>query len=92
VQLRKEKAQLAEKVRGMRTEAEVRDYLADLNERIRIQIRDATGVVVPVGPVDTEDVVRQWQRDRPAPEPRPQPRHDHGPVRRRKSLWQRLFT
>ena len=92
VQLRKEKAQVAEKVATMRTETEVRDYLADLNERIRIQIRDATGVVVLVGFVETEPVVEQWLRDHPPLPPRDRAAHDDRPVRRRKSVWQRLFS
>jgi hypothetical protein len=93
VQLRKEKAQVPEKVAKMRTETEVRDYLADLNERIRIQIRDATGVVIPVGFVDTEAVVEQWRRDRPATTPQPARSEHHDPQRRRrKSVWQRLFS
>ncbi|ADB29998.1 conserved hypothetical protein [Kribbella flavida DSM 17836] len=93
VQLRKEKAQVAEKVARMRTETEVRDYLADLNERIRIQIRDATGAVIPVGFVDTEAVVEQWHRDRPAPPPgQSRAGHQEHSRRRRKSVWQRLFS
>jgi hypothetical protein len=91
VQLRKEKAQVAEKVAAMRTETEVRDYLADLNERIRIQIRDATGVVIPVGFVETEPVVEQWRHDHPPAPPRERADHDDLPVRRR-SIWQRLFS
>ncbi len=92
VQLRKEKAQVAEKVATMRTEAEVRDYLAELNERIRIQIRDATGVVIPVGFVEVEPVVEQWLLDHPPTPPRDQVSHDDRPVRRRRSVWQRLFS
>lgn len=90
VLLRKEKQQVYEKVRGMRREAEVRDYLADLNKRILISIRDTTGPVVPVGTVDEEAILAQWdaeQRDRaqrkPAPEPETPPK---------KSLWQKLFS
>jgi hypothetical protein len=93
VQLRKEKAQIPDKVATMRRESEVREYLQDLNARIRIQIRDATGIVVPVGLVDEEQVVRDWVEAQPArdarrraavPDPEPEPK--------KKSFWQRLFS
>lgn len=90
VQLRKEKEQIAEKVAKMRTEAEVREYLQDLNKRILLQIRDATGVVVPVGTVDEEHYVEQWSLDRPATKPpkaTQEPADDPKP-----SLWRRLFS
>jgi hypothetical protein len=91
VQLRKEKQRIAETVGRMRTEGEVRDYLRDLNDRIRVQIRDATGAVIPVGPVDEDEVLEQWRSNRPEPRPahRPDPVPKPAP---RKSLWQRLFS
>jgi hypothetical protein len=93
IQLRKEKQAVQDKLSVLRTEAEVRDYLQDLNRRILLQIRDATGVVVPVGPVDEDEMFAQWQegyearqaaraRARDA-EPQPNPK---------RSLWQRIFT
>ena len=91
MQLRKEKQQVHEKVRGMRRESEVRDYLADLNNRIRIGIRDTTGPVVPTGPVDEGVVIAQWRMERPALEPRQQPAEVERPAKK-KSLWQRLFS
>ena len=90
VQLRKEKQQVHEKVRGMRRESEVREYLADLNQRIRISIRDTTGPVVPTGPVDEDVVIAQWRMERPAPEPRDRPAEAERPAK--KSFWQRLFS
>jgi hypothetical protein len=89
VQLRKEKEQLPEKLRKMRRESEVRDYLQDLNKRILIQIRDATGAVIPVGTVDEEALVEQWLLDRPSASTRPAEPDQPASVRR--SLWQRLF-
>jgi hypothetical protein len=92
VLLRKEKARIREHVQKMRTETEVRDYLKDLNQRILVQVRDATGPVIPVGRTDEDAVLRQWREDRealksvrpdPAPEPSPTPK---------RSLWQRLFS
>ncbi len=90
VQLRKEKQQVHEKVRGMRRESEVREYLADLNQRIRISIRDTTGPVVPTGPVDEDVVIAQWRMERPAPEPRDRTAEPERPAK--KSFWQRLFS
>ena len=93
MQLRKEKAQIREHVRKMRTEAEVREYVEDLNKRILVQVRDATGPVVPVGRTDEDAVLQQWREDRaaieaarseqPAAEPEPAPK---------RSFWQRLFS
>lgn len=89
VQLRKEKGQIPDKLRKMRRESEVRDYLQDLNKRILIQIRDATGAVVPVGTVDEEALVEQWLADRPSANKRPA--EPEQPASARRSLWQRLF-
>jgi len=91
VQLRKEKQQVLDKVRGMRRESEVREYLADLNKRIRINIRDTTGPVVPTGPVNEDAVIAQWRMDRPAPQSRPQPTEVSSPEKK-KSIWQRLLS
>ncbi|TWD81440.1 uncharacterized protein DUF1992 [Kribbella amoyensis] len=91
VQLRKEKQRIGETVAKLRTETEVRDYLRDLNERIRIQVRDSTGAVVPVGPVDEDEVLELWRRDRPEPQS-VQPRDPEPEAPRRRTLWQRLFS
>jgi hypothetical protein len=89
VLLRKEKQQVYEKVRGMRRETEVRDYLADLNRRILINIRDTTGPVVPVGTVDEEAILAQWRAEQQEPSARPEPEPEP-PAR--KSFWQKLFS
>ncbi|WP_460666076.1 DnaJ family domain-containing protein [Kribbella swartbergensis] len=89
VLLRKEKQQVDDKVRGMRRESEVREYLADLNKRILINIRDTTGPVVPVGTVDEEAILARWRAERPDPAERPAPKPE--PVRK-KSFWQKLFS
>ncbi len=96
VLLRKEKAQVREKVAKMRRESEVRDYLEDLNKRIVLAIRDTTGPVIPVGKVDAEAALTQWRVD-----------HDEWLENRRraaaraaeetavpakKSFWQRIFS
>jgi hypothetical protein len=90
VQLRKEKEQIPAKLAKMRTEAEVREYLQDLNRRILLQIRDATGVVIPVGTIDEEPYVEQWSRDRPAPRPRQSAAEPSEEPKR--SFWRRLFS
>ncbi|NIK54563.1 DUF1992 domain-containing protein [Kribbella shirazensis] len=90
VQLRKEKDQVHEKVRGMRRESEVREYLADLNKRIRLAIRDTTGPVVPTGPVNEDAIIAQWRMDRPAREPITARTERRQP--KKKSFWQRLFS
>ncbi|MDX6259995.1 MAG: hypothetical protein QOH84_1683 [Kribbellaceae bacterium] len=93
IQLRKEKQAVQDKLSVLRTEAEVRDYLQDLNRRILLQIRDATGVVIPVGPVDEDEMLAQWREGHEArqaararlrdAEPAPEPK---------RSIWQRLFS
>jgi hypothetical protein len=90
VLLRKEKARIAETVAKMRTEDEVRDYLEDLNKRILVQVRDATGPVIPVGKMDEEAVIEQWRQEHPAPAPSAKP-EQQGPKPKR-SFWQRLFS
>jgi hypothetical protein len=90
VLLRKEKQQVYEKVRGMRRESEVREYLADLNSRIRLSIRDTTGPVVPTGPVNEDAIIAQWRMERPSTTPRPRPANEQQP--KKKSIWQRLFS
>jgi hypothetical protein len=91
--LRKEKAAIREKVAKMRTETEVREYVEDLNKRILLQVRDATGPVIPVGKTDEDAVLEQWREDREelriaraeakVQEPEPAPK---------RSFWQRLFS
>jgi hypothetical protein len=88
--LRKEKQQVHDKIRGMRRESEVREYLADLNKRIRLSIRDTTGPVVPTGPVNEDAIIAQWRMERPAAEPPRRPAEEHRP--KKKSVWQRLFS
>ncbi|WP_344217514.1 DUF1992 domain-containing protein [Kribbella sancticallisti] len=90
VQLRKEKQHLPERLAKLRTEREVREHLQELNQRILVQIRDATGVVVPVGTVDEEYFVEQWRVEHAAREAR----RDAVPEqpKSKRSLWQRLFS
>ncbi|MEU4289970.1 DUF1992 domain-containing protein [Kribbella sp. NPDC026596] len=88
--LRKEKQKVQETVARMRRESEVRDYLADLNKRILVSIRDTTGPVVPVGTVDAEAILARWKTER-TEAAKPQPKAEVEPPAK-KSLWQRLFS
>jgi hypothetical protein len=95
VLLRKEKQKVQETVARMRRESEVREYLEDLNKRILVSIRDTTGPVVPVGTVDADAILAQWQAERA--EAAARSRQQSQPAAeteapRRKSLWQRLFS
>jgi hypothetical protein len=93
VQLRKEKQALQDKLAVLRTETEARDYLQDLNRRILIQIRDATGVVVPVGPVDEDEMLTTWREGHEARQAaRARLRESEPPPEPKRSIWQRLFT
>jgi DnaJ-like protein len=93
VQLRKEKQALQEKLSVLRTEAEVRDYLQDLNRRILLQIRDATGVVVPVGPVDEDEMFAQWLKGHEARQAaRAHARASEPTPDRKRTFWQKLFS
>ena len=90
VLLRKEKQKAQETVRRMRRESEVRDYLADLNKRILVSIRDTTGPVVPVGTVDDEEILEHWRANRPEPA---RADDDSTPATpRKKSIRQKLFS
>ena len=63
--LRRETEDLEEKVDRLRTEHEVRDYLADLNERMHkatVGLMDGPPVVLP--PFDPDAVVASWQARR----------------------------
>jgi hypothetical protein len=94
VLLRKEKQQVHDKVRGMRRESEVRDYLAELNQRIRISIRDTTGPVVPVGMIDEDAILARWrvERDEMLAARRAAAEADAEVRPVKKSIWQRIFS
>jgi hypothetical protein len=81
--LRKEVEALPETVRGLRTEAEVRELVAELNVRIVEWLRFGDGPRVPLGPVNVDEVVDRWRAEtrrpvRAAPPPTPAP--PGGPV------------
>ena len=87
--LRKQVDGLAETVRDVRSEAEVRELVAELNQRIVDWIRFGDGPRVPLAPVNVDKVVERWRTDRKpsatAPVPMPVP-----PPPPRVSWWRRL--
>ncbi|WP_250002546.1 DUF1992 domain-containing protein [Actinoplanes sp. M2I2] len=65
--LRRETEDLEEKVDRLPTEHEVRDYVADLNERLhkaRVGLMDGPPVVLP--PRDADRVIEGWRQRRSA--------------------------
>jgi hypothetical protein len=66
VLLRKEIERLPETVRELRTEQEVRDTVAELNQRIVAWLRDGSGPQIHVGRVSADRIVEGWLADRPA--------------------------
>ncbi len=64
--LRRDIEELPETVRDMTSEREVRKTVSELNERIVEWLRMPHGPYVPVGPVNTEEIVTQWRTSRAA--------------------------
>ncbi|WP_063045090.1 DnaJ family domain-containing protein [Nocardia pseudovaccinii] len=64
--LRRDIEELPETVRDMTSEREVRKTVSELNERVVEWLRMPHGPFVPVGPVNTEEIVTQWRADRAA--------------------------
>jgi len=103
LRLRREIERLAETAGEMRSEAEVRDTVADLNRRIVEWRRIPVGPPVHVRLVDAEEMVGRWraaqarprqatQAARPAPDaepPQPQASQPRRPGRRRRRWWRR---
>jgi hypothetical protein len=94
LRLRKEAERLADSVPGLRSEQEVREAVADLNDRILQWRRIPLGPPVFLPLIDEDALVARWRGARPAPasEPSPAPA-DHGaaasPAPRRR-WWHRL--
>jgi hypothetical protein len=62
LKLRKERERLAETVSGLRTEAEVRDVVRDLNRRIMEWRRIPTGPSIFLSLVGEEAMVSRWRQ------------------------------
>jgi hypothetical protein len=80
--LRKEVEALPETVRGVRAEAEVRELVAELNQRIVEWLRFGDGPRVRLAPVNVDRVVERWRAETPRPaRPAPAPPAPPPPVR-----------
>ena len=66
LRLRRESERLGETVHLLRTEQEVRDVVADLNDRIRTFRRLPDGPPVIVRLVDEDEMLRRWRETRAA--------------------------
>jgi hypothetical protein len=86
LQLRREIERLPGTVAELRSEREVRDVVADLNQRIVAHLRAPSGPPVRVGPVNVDDVLAQW-RSRPVEPAKAVDEPPPAPQRRR--WWQR---
>src|SRR4029077_13407501 len=66
LRLRKESARLAETVQDLASEAEVRDIVTELNQRIMEWRRIPLGPPIFVPLVDEEDMLSSWGEGQPA--------------------------
>ena len=73
LKLRKERERLAETVSGLRTEAEVRDVVRDLNRRIMEWRRIPTGPSIFLSLVGEETMVSRWRQGQSAAPATPTP-------------------
>ena len=87
LKLRKEIEQLAETVKDLRSEQEVRAVVADLNRRILEWRRIPDGPPVYLRLVDEEELVSRWRDQHAAPPPAPSPAEPPDPPARR--WWRR---
>lgn len=87
LKLRKEIERLPETVRKLRTEAAVRETVAELNERIRSWLLVPTGPQVRLAPVNVDRVVAGWRAEQPVA---PTPSSAADDVPDRPSWWRRL--
>jgi hypothetical protein len=76
LRLRKESARLAETVHDLGSEQEVRDVVADLNDRIKEWRKIPIGPPIFVPLVDEEKMLSRWRERQPAFPPAP----DSGPA------------
>lgn len=90
--LRRERERIRETVRDMRSEREVRDTVAALNERIVAFLRMPTGPHIPVAPLQTDQVVDRWRADRNLPHsPSRSPAPPPPSTGSRRSWWRRIL-
>jgi Domain of unknown function (DUF1992) len=80
LRLRKESSRLAETVQDLSSEQEVRDVVADLNDRIMEWRKIPIGPPIFVPLVDEEKMLSRWREQQPATPPA-SPAADVSPVR-----------
>jgi Domain of unknown function (DUF1992) len=71
LKLRKESSRLAETVHDLRSEQEVRDVVADLNDRIMEWRKIPIGPPIFVPLVDEENMLSRWRERQPVTAPTP---------------------
>ncbi|MFE3442827.1 DnaJ family domain-containing protein [Nocardia sp. NPDC059180] len=89
--LRRDIEEIRETVRELDSERAVRAAVSELDQRIVRWVRTQTPPIVPIAPVDADEVVAQWRADRAPTRPK-QPSRDaeptaSAPIKRR--WWQR---
>jgi hypothetical protein len=95
VLLRREAEELPSVVRRMRSEAEVRETVADLNRRIVEFLRQPSELRISVRPVNVDRIVEEWKAERPADPPADPPAGspaadpEVGPDAPRRGWWRR---
>ncbi len=73
LRLRREIEHLPGAVADLPSERQVRETVADLNQRIVAWMRAPAGPHVPIGKVDADEVVAEWRARRPRPTAAVQP-------------------
>ena len=68
ISLRREVDDARERIAAATTEAQVRDLVAAINERIRhVNSHTISGPPTSIGVLDVDDVVRTWRANRSSP-------------------------
>jgi hypothetical protein len=88
LKLRKQSARLAENVHELRSEAEVREIVAELNERIMQWRKLPLGPPIFVALVDEEEMVAAWRDAQPLPAAA-ETEQAEGAQPRARRLWRR---
>ncbi|HEY2693079.1 MAG TPA: DUF1992 domain-containing protein [Streptosporangiaceae bacterium] len=89
LKLRKQRQRLAESVPELRSEQDVRDAVAELNQRIMEWRRIPLGPPIFVPLVNEEDMLERWRDARPAPPPPADPSRQPGAGEQPRPRWWR---
>lgn len=88
LQIRKDAELALAKAAESKSERQVREIIADINEKIVAAVRAPHTPPVTMLPYDVEDIVEQWRANRPPPPPPPPPEPEPAPEKRRR-WWRR---